>query len=64
LVNHWLNRFHARIRDSKAVNAYKVLRARLQACERERSMIPNFVAVNFYNYGDLLKAVAQLNGLS
>ena len=64
LVNHWLNRFHARIRDSKEVNAYKVLGPRLKACESERSMIPNFVAINFYNYGDLFKAVAELNGLS
>ena len=26
-------------------------------------MIPNFVAVNFYNYGDLMRAVVKLNGL-
>jgi hypothetical protein len=64
LVNHWLNRFHARIRDSKQINAYKVLWPRLKMCESERSMIPNFVAVNFYNHGDLVKAVAKLNGLS
>jgi hypothetical protein len=64
LVNHWLNRFQSQVSNATTVNAYDVLWPRVTECQRQRKMIPNFVAVNFYNRGDLLAVVDKLNGLS
>lgn len=63
LVNHWLSNFRTRVADATVVNARKVLLTRLQLCEKERSMIPNFVAVDNYNRGDLLGSVDAINGV-
>ena len=60
-VNHWLAGFGSLVSDAAAVNAADVLVPRLQQCQAERGMLPNFVAVNYYNLGDLFDAVDQLN---
>jgi hypothetical protein len=62
LVNHWLNR-PLRVSASREANSDTVLGARLTACEQERGMLPNFVAVDHYDQGDLLGQVRRLNGL-
>jgi hypothetical protein len=31
---------------------------------RERGLRPNFIAINFYNIGDVVNAVDELNGVS
>jgi hypothetical protein len=64
LVNHWLSNGNHRVTDAAAVNSYNVLWPRLSECEQQRGQIPNFVAVDFYNQGDLLAAVDQLNGVT
>jgi len=63
-VNHWLSGFKSLVSDSRKVNAYDVLWPRVEACRKERKMIPNFVAVNYYNEGDLFGVVNKLNGVS
>lgn len=63
LINNWLNHFDAIITDAARVNAYSSLYPRMVACQRERVMIPNYVAVNYYNQGDLFKVVDALNGV-
>ncbi|XAS77686.1 hypothetical protein V3G39_06495 [Dermatophilaceae bacterium Sec6.4] len=63
LVNNWLNHFDAIISDAAQVNAYDSLYPRIVRCRRERGMIPNFVAVNYYSQGDLFKVVDALNGV-
>jgi hypothetical protein len=63
LVNHWLNDFRSRVSDAAAVNAYDVVWPREAECQRTRKMLPNFVAVNFYDRGDLFAVVDRLNGL-
>ncbi|HZC52531.1 MAG TPA: hypothetical protein VE441_08550 [Mycobacterium sp.] len=63
LINHWLSNKLRRVTDSAAVNAHDVLWPRVRECEQERHQLPNFVAVNFYNEGDLLQVVDQLNGV-
>jgi len=45
------------------VNAEAVLGARAEACRKERGMLPNFVAVDFYDQGDLFAVVDRLNGV-
>lgn len=64
LVNHWLSNAARRVSDSAAVNSQDVLWPRVSECREQRHHIPNFVAVNFYNEGDLFTVVDQLNGVA
>jgi hypothetical protein len=48
----------------RKINAYDLLWPYLQRCQATRHHLPNFVAVNFYNLGDVFRVVDQLNGLS
>ncbi|MFI2708474.1 hypothetical protein ACH5WX_13120, partial [Nocardioides sp. CER28] len=53
LVNHWVTDKTAEVTNAARVNARAVLGARVAECRRERDMLPNFVAVDFYDRGDL-----------
>jgi len=64
LVNHWLSNFASRVSDADVVNAPDVLVPRLQKCQQERGMVPNYVAVDNYDRGDLMGAVDTINGFS
>ena len=62
LVNHWISDVTAEVSNAARVNALDVLLPRLEECQAERGRIPNFVAVDFYDHGDLFEAVDALNG--
>ncbi len=62
LVNHWLDGIRSLVTDARTVNTKGVLLPELRRCERERGQLPNFVAVNFYDQGDLVSVVDTLNG--
>ena len=62
LVNHWISDVTAEVSNAARVNALDVLLPRLEECQAERGRIPNFVAVDFYDQGDLFAAVDALNG--
>jgi hypothetical protein len=64
LVNYWLSDFSSLVTAARTVNAYDVLWPHLAQCREQRSRIPNFVAVNYFNEGDLFRAVDQLNGVN
>jgi hypothetical protein len=61
LLNHWVDDPNRRPA-AAIVNDYEVLSARAERCERARDHLPNFVAVNFAEDGDLLRVVDDLNG--
>ena len=61
LLNHWVDDPNRRAA-AAMVNEYGVLNARAERCARERGHLPNFVAVNFAEDGDLLRVVDDLNG--
>lgn len=65
LVNHWVNTpIDTPSEDgAKEVNAFDVLYGRATQCQREAGQLPNFLAVDFYDHGDLFAAVRALNGL-
>lgn len=63
-LNHWLSGFGTLVSDAALVNAADVLGPRARQCEAERGQIPNFVAVNYYNLGDLFGVVDELNGVT
>lgn len=63
LVNHWLASFTRLVSNAQKANTEEVLGTRVRACQAEREMMPNFVAVNWYDQGDLLGVVDELNGV-
>jgi hypothetical protein len=62
LLNHWIDAGDKRAA-AQVVNQYAVLDARANQCATERGHMPNFVAVNFAEVGDLLRVVDDLNGV-
>ncbi|HVU01511.1 MAG TPA: hypothetical protein VHE30_07155 [Polyangiaceae bacterium] len=66
LLNHWLSTnpgLNLPTEDgAKQVNTAAVLGARAAQCRTETGHLPNFVAVDFYEDGDLFAVVDGLNG--
>ncbi|MEL7369896.1 MAG: hypothetical protein AAFN74_13340 [Myxococcota bacterium] len=65
LVNHWVNDA-ANLPDASQaaeVNALDVLLARVEQCQSEHGRLPNFLAIDWWEQGDLFEAVDRLNGL-
>ena len=62
-INHWIETTPAPLpSNAELVNAHDVLLGRARQCQRERGMLPNVVAVDFYRSGDLFGVVRRLNG--
>jgi hypothetical protein len=64
LLNHWITDKKREVSNATKVNARDVLLPRAEQCQAERGLLPNFVAVDFYNRGDLFGVVDTLNGLA
>jgi hypothetical protein len=64
LLNHWIERVNPSPGLAAEVNERDLLVRRGRRCSRERGLLPNIVAVDFYDEGDLLGAVAALNRLA
>ena len=62
-VNHFLGRPLPDRALAEEVNHNPLLIDRLEQCRRESGRLPNFVAVDHYDIGDLAAAVRTLNGL-
>lgn len=65
LVNHWVNSAIDLPSEANAteVNAFAVLHARAAECMLSAGDLPNFVAVDYYEQGDLFAVVDALNGV-
>lgn len=64
LMNHWIETAPNPLpTNAEVVNAYDFLLARARRCEKERGMLPNIIAVDFYRTGGLLDVAATLNGV-
>jgi hypothetical protein len=65
LINHWIDSSpYPRPRNARRANDYEFLSERVQRCRRERKAFPNFVSVDFYRQGDVLRLVDELNGVA
>lgn len=63
LMNNWIETAPAALpSNADIVNAYDFLLERAVNCQDERGMLINFLAVDFYRTGDLLRVVDKLNG--
>jgi hypothetical protein len=62
LLNHWITDKRREVSNATRVNAREVLLPRAEQCHGERGMLPNFVAVDFYDRGDLFGVVDNFNG--
>ena len=63
LLNNWIAKTVPQESDAAQVNSYSFLLNRAKTCMAERGRLPNFIAVNFYETGDLLRVVDTMNGL-
>jgi hypothetical protein len=62
LLNHWLSGFASLVTNAQQANTAAVLGARAELCRRQRQL-PNYVAVNYADIGDVAAIVRQLNGV-
>jgi hypothetical protein len=63
-INNWIETTPApRPSNAEIVNAYDALLARARECRAQRRRLPNILAVDFYDVGDLFRVVRTLNGL-
>jgi hypothetical protein len=62
-INHWTtpSGSASTIAQARIVNSYDVLMSRVRNCMTQRGKFPTIVGVNFYNVGDLLGVVNDLN---
>jgi hypothetical protein len=63
LVNHWIDRFPPPPSANARIGRRAFLRARLRRCARERGLLPNLVAVDFYDMGAVVEVARELNAL-
>jgi hypothetical protein len=61
-LNHWIT--PASRNASAEVNQYDFLIGRARACEEIRDRVPNLLAVDFYESGDLFRVTRALNASS
>jgi hypothetical protein len=64
LLNHWITTRPPDAANARLVNDRRFIVERAQRCAGERGRQPNVIAVNFWQVGDLLGAVDDLNGVS
>ena len=64
LMNHWIESTPMpKPSNAAVVNRYDFLLRRARQLQRSRGRLPNFVAVDFYATGDLMRVVQTLNGI-
>jgi hypothetical protein len=63
LMNHWIDTFPPSVSRNRAIGG-TFLRRRIDRCERERGMVPNLVAVDFYENTDAVGIAERFNAAS
>ncbi|TPW08608.1 MAG: Integral membrane protein, partial [bacterium] len=63
-INHWIETTPTPLpSNAEIVNSMDVLMTRALRCRKERGMLPNIIAVDFYKSGELFAVVDSLNGV-
>lgn len=63
ILNHFLTRAVASTRLADEVNHNPFLRKRVEQCRKASGRLPNFVTVDFYERGDVIAVVDELNSI-
>jgi hypothetical protein len=61
MLNHWADVFPPQLRANRPFQTRRFLRERVRDCERKRGMPVNLIAVDYYDQGDLIEVVDELN---
>jgi hypothetical protein len=61
--NHWVEKLPRSPDLGAQVNAFDFVLKRARECRRRRGLLPNLVAVDFYDEGDIFEASRKLNRL-
>jgi hypothetical protein len=62
MINHWVETGLPVPAEADRVNSRAVLENRIDECLEVQGRLPSIIAVNFWERGDLLAVVAELNG--
>ena len=62
MLNQWADVFPPRLSANPPFQRERSLLDRAHECERKRGLPVNLIAVDFYDQGDLLAVVDELNG--
>jgi hypothetical protein len=62
MLNHWADYVPPRRKANEPFLRRKVIVGRAHECERKRGLPVGFIAVDHYDQGELIEAVADLNG--
>ena len=62
-LNHWVEKVPRSPSTASTVNSLDFLLTRARECERRRGLLPNLVAVDYYDEGEVAAAARVLNGL-
>jgi hypothetical protein len=62
-LNHWVEKLPRSPRTAEKVNDFDFLLRRAQRCQRLRGALPNLVAVDYYDRGDVVDVSKVLNGI-
>ena len=63
ILNHFLTRPAASRRLADEVNHNPFLKKRVEQCRKASGRLPNFITVDFYERGDVIAVVDELNGI-
>jgi uncharacterized membrane protein len=61
-LNHWIEKMPRSPKTAGQVNSFEFLGRRAKLCQRQRDMLPNWIAVDFWEEGDLFEVANELNG--
>ncbi len=61
LLNNWISKGKPNRKKGRMVNNEAFLLNRLSLCAQNLKRVPNFIGVNFYSEGDVIKVVKMLN---
>ncbi|MDQ3632318.1 MAG: hypothetical protein M3417_13825, partial [Actinomycetota bacterium] len=61
LMNHWVDRFPPPARAARDANRRAVLLRRTRSCRERLGRLPNLVAVDFYERGDVVRTAREIN---
>jgi hypothetical protein len=64
MMNNWADVFPPRLTPNLPLVKRAFIIRRAEQCEQQRGLLPNLILTDFYNRGDVVGAVAALNGVA